>query len=385
MSMKRMNSITYRITGLMFLLVGCSVFILIYLVNQQMTGLFHQYLMSHNMGMMHVNVMPDHSISTVMGLPEQVFLASVHQSLIWVGLGILLIGLAASYALARSITVPLLKLSSAVGEIEQGNFGKKVEVESKDEIGELAVLFNRMSAALALNNSMRQRLFADITHELKTPLAVIHGHLEGMLEGVIDMNKEQIASVLEETIHLNRLIKDLKDLSLAEAGQLMLERSPTDINQLISRVIYMLEPLAEEKSIHIKQYLQVIPEFLMDQSRINQILYNLLTNALRYTPTQGTIHVFTEVAGQEWVKIGIGDSGPGIAAEDLPYVFDHFYRADKSRNRKSGGTGIGLAIVKQLVELHGGKVEVESTLGQGSIFYVYLPLHFADKLAGNIV
>ncbi len=376
MLLKKLNSITYRITGLMFLLVGLTVLLLIYLANVQMTDLFQEYLQSQSNGVGHA-MMDMQSHAVMMGPSEEMFLSSVHQSLKWVGAAILAGGLAISYALARSITVPLRELGEAVKEIEKGNLGQKVAVNSEDEIGRLARIFNRMSEALATNNRLRQRFIADIAHELKTPLAVIQGHLEGMLEGVIETDKDQLSSLYDETIHLNGLIKDLRVLSLAETGQLTIEKTATDINQLITKILYMLQPLADEKQIALQSELQNVPEVAVDMGRITQVLYNVLTNALRYTPTHGIIKVMTSVASEverSWIKITIEDNGPGISAADLPYVFDHFYRADESRNRKSGGSGIGLAIVRQLVEIHGGKVEVDSALGKGSRFFVYFPI-----------
>jgi two-component system sensor histidine kinase BaeS len=385
--LKKLNSITYRITGLMFLLVGLTVLLLIYLANVQMTDLFQEYLQSQSNGASRA-MMDMQSHAVMMGPSEEMFLSSVHQSLKWVGAAILAGGLAISYALARSITVPLRELGEAVKEIEKGNLGQKVAVNSEDEIGRLAKIFNRMSEALATNNRLRQRFIADIAHELKTPLAVIQGHLEGMLEGVIETNKDQLSSLYDETIHLNSLIKDLRVLSLAETGQLTIEKTATDLNQLITKILYMLQPLAEEKQIALQSELQTVPEVAVDMGRITQVLYNVLTNALRYAPTRGIIKVMTGVvneAERSWIKITIEDNGPGISAEDLPHVFDHFYRADESRNRKSGGSGIGLAIVRQLVEIHGGKVEVDSALGKGSRFFVYFPIDSKHKVAMALV
>lgn len=363
-----MISITYRITGLMFMLVALTASLLTYLANQQMTDLFKDYLVQlegHMMGHMG------------MGLPEWEFLESVHESLKWVGAGIVVVGLAASYALAHSITVPLRKLNSAVQEIARGNYGQRVFIDSGDEVQQLATGFNNMAEALETNNQLRRRLLADIAHELRTPLAVIKGNLEGMLDGVIEADKEQLASLHEETVHLTRLICDLRDLSLAEAGQLTLEKSPTDLRQLVSRSVSMLKPLASEKGIGLESSLAETPLVGLDASRINQVVYNLLTNAVRYTPAGGRISVATEVIvddKKDWIRLTVSDTGQGIAAEDLPHIFDHFYRADKSRNRKSGGSGIGLSIVKTLVETHGGRVEVASELGRGSSFYVLLPV-----------
>ncbi|SDD68208.1 sensor histidine kinase [Sporomusa acidovorans] len=376
-----MNSIIYRITGLMFLAVAITVFLLIYLANSQMTDLFQEYVTVQHMEMhrsMMTHMNPGgHGQAVMMGIPEQNFLTSVHQSLIWVGVALLVAGLAASYALARSITIPLRKVSAAALEIERGNFAQKVPVTSKDEVGSLALIFNSMAETLDNNNKLRQQFLANIAHELRTPLAVIQGHLEGMIDGIIEPNQKQLTSLHEEAVRLSRLIKDLKDLSLAEVRQLSLEVKEVAVNQTIEQALYMLKPLADEKEIIIKQNLtQELPPITADADRICQIFYNLITNAIRYTATGGEVTVSTELTTleeQDWVKVTVADNGPGINAFDLPYIFDHFYRGDKSRDRKSGGTGLGLAIVKQLAEIHGGKVQVESTVGKGSSFYVMLP------------
>jgi two-component system, OmpR family, sensor histidine kinase BaeS len=365
-------SITYRITGLMFLLITLTVFLLIYLANQQMDHQFHGYLANQ-----YQNFGGSGTAPGMMGQPEQDFLHSVHESLIWVGAAIVLVGLAASFALARSITIPLRKLNAATQAIEQGDLNYRVDIRSNDEVEHLASAFNKMTDALESTNRLRKQFLADIAHELRTPLAVIQGNLEGMLEGVVDADKEQLGSLYEETVHLNRLIKDLRDLSLAEAGQLSLEKQPTDIGQLVTRAVGMVKPLADEKAIKLNCGFDPAPLVDVDPNRINQVVYNLLTNAVRYSDVGGEMAVNTSIERQGptgWVQIAVRDSGQGITAADLPHIFDHFYRADKSRTRRSGGSGIGLAIVKQLVEAHGGKVRVESKLGKGSCFYILLPL-----------
>lgn len=368
-----MYSIVYQITGLMFSLIVTTVFILSYLADHQMQVHFSNYL---NQLPMHY-MMSNAPMMSVMGIPEQALLANIHRSLVWYGAGILLIGLIASYTLAQSITVPLRRLSAAAEAIEQGNLGHTVEIKSNDEVGQLALTFNRMSYALAENNRLRKRFLADIAHELRTPLSVIQGNLEGMLDGVVETSPEQIQSLHEETIHLNRIIKELRDLSLAEAGQLMLEKQDTDINLLISRAVHMLKPLAEEKKLQLYCSLQEAPKVSIDPMRINQVIYNLLSNAIRYTPDGGRVDVITCLVKEDtkdYITICVRDNGKGISSNDLPHIFEHFYRADFARDRKSGGSGIGLAIVKQLIELHSGKVEVKSEQGKGSEFIVYLPI-----------
>jgi two-component system sensor histidine kinase BaeS len=381
-----MNSITYRITGLMFLAVALTVFLLVYLANEQMTEQFREYLivqhMASNSNNMNGHASGNTAMTMIMGPLEETFLTTVHKSLIWVGMAILAAGLAASYAVARSITVPLRNLSRAAEQIEQGNFDQQVPVETKDEVGHLAAIFNRMAETLAMNTSLRRQFLANVAHELRTPLAIIQGHLEGMLDGVIEPSREQLASLHEEAIRINHLITDLRDLSLAEIRQLALEKSVTDVNQIVNRAVYMLKPLSDVKHISIHCILdETLPEIAVDPGRINQVFYNIIVNAIRYSPVHGVVEIITnqtEIEGQLWLEISVADNGPGIAQEDIPYIFDHFYRGDKSRDRKSGGSGLGLAIVKQLVEIHGGQVAVESKLGEGSIFQVLLPVDTED-------
>lgn len=384
---KQMNSITYRITGVMFLAVAFTVFLLVYLTNGQMNEHFKEYLVVQNMemgqnGMMKHMDVGNSTVAFVMGPSEETFLASVHKSLIWVGMAVLAAGLAASYAVARSITVPLRNLSRAAEQIEQGNFDQKVPVETKDEVGHLAAIFNRMAEALSINASLRRQFLANIAHELRTPLAIIQGHLEGMVDGVIEPSQEQLSSLHEEAIRLNRLITDLRDLSLAEVRQLALEKSSTNVNQIVSRAVYMLKPLADEKDIRVNCMLDELPELEADADRLNQVFYNILVNAIRYSPTKSIVKVVTvqeEIEGRSWLKVSVTDNGPGIAQEDIPHIFDHFYRGDKSRDRKSGGSGLGLAIVKQLVEIHGGRVAVKSKLGEGSVFQILLPVGLEEN------
>lgn len=347
------------------MLVLMNVFFLISYSRQRAEGLFHDYLLSQG-------------LSTAMGTAEQHFLFTFHQSLVWAGMVCAIIALLSSYVLARSITISLRQLSATVKDFEDGNLDGKVTVTSRDEIGELASAFNRVTTALAVNQRLRKRLLADIAHELNTPLTVIEGNLEGMLCGLVSKDEEQLQSLHEEAEHLSKLISDLKDLSLAEAGQLELERWPVDMNLFFSRMVQMLRPLADEKGLQlIYDDPGPLPPILADNKRIHQVFQNLLTNAFRYTPAGGVISISLYEIGQEnnrWLQIDIKDTGLGIAEDDLPYIFERFYRTSRSRDRKSGGSGLGLAIVKEIVEIHNGRVMVKSQQGSGSTFTVYLPV-----------
>ena len=368
-------SITYRYSLLMFLLITVTVLMLTYFANYQMDTHFQQYLVERQI-VVSQNPAGITTIDMVMGPTEITMLSSIHRSLLWIGLGMIFVGLVASYILARDITIPLRKLNLGAQAVASGQYDYQVPVTTEDEVGQLAGAFNQMSKSLAENQVLRKKLFADIAHEMKTPLAIIQGNLEGILDGVIEANPDQIKSLLEETVHLNRIITDLRDLSLAEAGQLILEKTPSDIDALISRSVQMLHPLAEAKRVEIREELGAVSKLQVDSGRLTQVIYNLLTNAIRYTPEHGSVTVSSAVVSEkdeEWVRIQVQDTGIGIKEEDLSLVFNHFYRADASRDRKSGGAGLGLAIVKQLVERHEGFVTVSSVLGQGSLFEVYLP------------
>lgn len=369
-----MNSIAYRLAGLMFLTVALTVILIVYLANLQMTQLFQEYLVIQNS-------VPGqgagHPAGGHLGMPEMTFLESVHASLIWVGAVMMVIGMAASYLMARSITVPLRNLSRAAEAIAQGNLNQKVPVETKDEVGHLAAIFNRMVETLSNNNRMRRQFLANIAHELRTPLAIIQGHLEGMADGVIEPNREQLLSLHEESIRLNRLITDLRDLSLAEVGQLALDKQPAGLNEVVRKATYLLQPMADAKQIQMSvNFGEDVPDVTIDVDRISQVVCNLLVNAVSYTHEGGRVDICTKRivrGGTVWAAIVVQDNGPGISAEDLPHLFDHFYRGEKSRNRKSGGSGLGLAIVRHLVEAHGGTVEAAGRQDRGARFEVRLP------------
>ncbi len=278
------------------------------------------------------------------------------------GIAALAIGL----ILFRHIIAPVQAVTQAAQRIAAGHLDQRVPVTSRDEIGQLASAFNHMADALARDQQLRRNMIADIAHELRTPLSVIQANLEAMLDGVLPATPQEIASLRDEVALLARLVADLRLLSLAEAGQLKLERAETDLGALVSRMVERMRPRAEVSGIALEtDVAPELPPVHVDADRISQVISNLVSNALRYTPAGGKIAVraWPEAAA---VAVSVTDTGPGIAAEDLPYVFDRFYRADKSRSRSSGGSGLGLAIVKQLVEAHGGRVWVESPVFNGA-------------------
>jgi signal transduction histidine kinase len=230
-----------------------------------------------------------------------------------------------------------------------------------------------MAATLEQAEQSRRQLTADIAHELRTPLTIIEGTVEGILDDVFEADSEHLNSIKEQTLLLTHLINDLRDISLIESGQLTLNFQPTDIVDLVKRVVTGFKPNAGEKNIQLDMSSSIESlEIEVDPVRMEQVISNLLRNAIRHTPEGGTISVIINRAATG-VELSVSDTGEGIAAEDLPHVFERFYRSGTSRSRKEGGTGLGLAIVKQMVEAHGGSVSVESTHGKGSTFGISLP------------
>jgi signal transduction histidine kinase len=306
---------------------------------------------------------------------REVLFSSRIRNAIW-GATLIAAGLGVLVALwvASRIGKPVAELTQATRAIARGGPAPLVPVTGRDEMAELGKAFNHMAAQLAEEEQQRRRLFAGIAHELRTPLAVIQGTLEGMLDRVIEPTPERIAGLHSQAVLLKRLITDLRDLSLAQAGQLQLHRRTIDAAGVVRETLEALAPLADERTVALRVEAPAhLPPVNADPDRLRQVVQNLVENALRHTPAGGEVRITLRGRNGEGVQMMVVDTGSGIGAEDLPHVFEHFYRADASRARSSGGTGMGLAIVKSLVEAHGGQVRVESAPGAGSTFTVTLP------------
>jgi len=317
----------------------------------------------------------DSGMSLYMGTAERAFLDAVRNSLWLAALVAVLVGVALGFLFSWLITGPMRQLTLAARKVAIGDFSQRVPQKTDDEIGEVSAAFNTMAEQLEKKEKSKRQLLADIAHELRNPLSIIQGNLEAWLDGVLTPAPDQIASVYDETVLLSRLITDLRDLSLAEAGQLKLSQSATELGEFIFAEITSVQNRCQEKQVSISAELPTgLPLVFIDRDRIRQVLHNLIDNALRYTPAGGIIKIGATYTTPGWVTVSVADSGGGIVPEDLPCVFDHFYKADRSRHRGHGGAGIGLAMVKQLVELHGGKVWVESQKGKGSTFFFTLPV-----------
>ena len=286
-----------------------------------------------------------------------------------VGVSILLTAL-----LSRRILAPVRALTQAARRFGKGDLSSRVEYEGKDELGELAASFNSMASNLENLEKQRRIMVADIAHELRTPLSNLRGYLEAIADGVIQPDEANIRSLSEEANHLSRLVNELQELSLADAGALKLDIQPFDIAALLTDAVMAMQPAALSHHLTLSADIpEDLPEIPIDPYRIRQVITNLLNNAVTHTPADGLVTV-TASLSQKSVIISVSDTGEGIPEEDIPYIFERFYRVDKSRNRTTGGTGLGLTIAKRLIEAHGGSISVASTFGKGTVFTVKLPL-----------
>jgi len=297
---------------------------------------------------------------------------SLDRSFFWTFLGATLFGIAMAIAIARWISVPVERLTAAARRMESGDLAVRVEPAGGAELAELAHGFNAMAAALDRNEEQRKRMVSDVAHELRAPLTNIRCELESMQDGLTTPTPERIASLHEETMHLAHLVDDLQDLALAEAGRLEIDAQPVSVSSLARRAAAGMEMRARERGVTIVVEGNDDIFVLADARRAVQILTNLLANAVAHMEKPGNVRVTWKRNGDEAI-IRVIDSGVGIPPDELPRIFERFYRVDVSRSRSTGGAGLGLPIVRQLVAAHGGRVWAESEVGVGSTFSFSLP------------
>lgn len=296
------------------------------------------------------------------------FMQSVNWGLLLAG-G--LAGLAAvvlTFVLSRRIVHPVAELTNAARELENGDLSQRVNAPLHGEIGKLAHAFNAMAETLSRTETARRNMVSDVAHELRSPLTNIRGYLEAIQDGILQPDRALIDLIYEEAILLNNIVQDLQELALAEAGQLRFTRREVQIEEIIEQTVALLQPTAQTQHIDLSYHIPYrLPPVYADPHRFSQVLRNLLTNAVKYTPAGGSVTV-TAAAHMKEVEIRVTDTGSGIDAEHIPYLFERFYRADPSRSRITGGAGLGLAIARQFVEGMGGNIRVESEIGQGTTF-----------------
>jgi len=308
---------------------------------------------------------------------ESRFLQRTNDALLFASLAALGVALLIGILLARTLTKPIKALTNAAEGMAAGKLEQQVPVKSRDEIGQLAKSFNQMSSEVVRVNRLRRQLTADIAHDLRTPLTVIAGYIESMRDGVLKPTPERMTLIYSEIERLQKLVDDLKVLSLADSGELSLHRQNLAPEDLLKRAAELFSHAARRQKVGLEVKTEKdLPSILVDEARMMQVLGNLVSNALRYTPARGKVTLGAQSTGSE-VVITVTDNGSGIPADELPYIFDRFHRGDKSRHSDNGESGLGLAIVKALVESHGGRVWAESKTGEGACISLAFPV--ADK------
>jgi signal transduction histidine kinase len=299
---------------------------------------------------------------------HRAFLTAVHRYLLWASLVALLLAFALSYLLTKRVLRPLTQMSEASRQIASGNFTARVEATRADEIGELGTAFNLMGDSLEKLERLRKTMVADVAHELRTPLTNLRGYLEGLSDGVIPADKQTLEMLQQENLRLVTLVDGLGQLARADAAHAYLERQPVDLQTCIREILSLYRMNFEEKKINVTTHFVDRVMVQADRDKMLQVIRNLVENCWKYTPTNGVVTVSCTLV-HKCVRIDFINSGQGIPEQDLPFIFERFFTADPSRSREAGGAGIGLAIVKQLVEAHGGKVGGESSENRTRIWF----------------
>ena len=310
------------------------------------------------------------------------FLQSVWWQFLLVGAVAATISLVVARFLARGMTQPLRDMAAAARRMETGDYEVRVETRSRDEVGRLAAAFNRMSAELADLEQSRRDLVANVSHELKTPITAIRAHLENLLDGVERPDPATLEVMLGQADRLGRLVDQLLELSKLESGELPLRREQLALRPLVDELISEIDVARSDRSVSLRNEVpDDLPALFADRERLHQVLFNLVDNAVRFTPEGGDVRVTAHRVNGS-VQIAVADTGAGIPAEHLPRLFERFYRADPARSRDDGGTGIGLAIARSVVEAHGGTIRAESEPGRGSVFTFDVPASTPNGSAG---
>lgn len=331
----------------------------------------------------HMAAMAEMMAGGMMGMNADLYASfrrAVTEALVLAGSAATLAALVVSAFVSRRVVLPVQEMQAASQRIAAGHYGERVGVpgdagrDDVDELGRLALSFNQMAAQLEQIEAMRRDLIGNVAHELRTPLASIKGYMEGLIDGVLPAEAATFQQVSREADRLQRLVRDLQELSRVETGSLALDRQSTPLSRLVDAVVARLGRQYEEKGVVLAVDLAAdLPPVRADEDRIGQVLLNLVGNALQFTPAGGQVLIRAEREGG-LVRVAVEDTGIGIPPEHLSHLFERFYRVDKSRSRAGGGSGIGLTISKHLVEAHGGEMKAASPgPGQGSTFSFTLP------------
>ncbi len=373
-----MNRLWIRLTFAFIAVVVLAVVIAAALSEVTTDHQFRQYL-QHRQAALNGGSPPHNGMmagsgngAMMMMTADEDFLKQLRSNLLIAALIAAGIGAVLGVAISRTIASPLKTLSIAAHDFAARQWESRVPIQGTLEFSEVARAFNTMADELQRAENTRRNLMADIAHELRTPLTVMQGDLRALLDGVYPLELEEIASLYDETRLLSRLVSDLHELALADAGQLPLKQEPIDIKSILETTVEHFATAAEAQNSTITLECENLSPVTADADRVKQVLHNLLANALRHTTGASVSLSSHKQSG--FVRIEVKDSGEGIDAKDLPYIFDRFYRSDSSRSRMTGGSGLGLAIARVWVTAMGGTIGAESKRGQGSTFWFTLPL-----------
>ncbi len=360
------RSLLWKLLGINFLAVGIAVFLASTTVSRVTDEIFFRLMQEYHLRVEFMQPLMSAA------LRRSIFRAS----LVAGGLGLLL-----SLVLFRQVVRPLRGMMSMAEQIAAGDYAARLRISSKDEVGSLAESLNRMAAALESLERLRKDLVANVAHELRTPLANLRGYMEAIQDGVTPASTEAIGWLHEEVMRLVRLVDALHELSRFDANLPHVRAEPVDVGALVRRLVELRRPEFLTRGLTVKSDVGVNRNLKADPDLLSQALYNLIDNALKFTPAGGAVGVRVAPEG-EIVRIAVTNTGEGIASEDLPYIFERFYRGDKSRSRSRGGAGIGLSIVKEVARVHGGDVGASSQDGQTTV-WLTLPVGAGAALAGR--
>lgn len=320
----------------------------------------------------HYNTITNGEVLNGINQIRYAYLRDINNVIIGISLIMIIVVISISIFLSQQISKPIIVVSKMTDSIKKGGYDQTLEYESSIvEIDNLINSINNLSKELYNMENMRKRLTSDISHELRTPLTSIQTHLEAMIDGIWEPSEERLISVNEEVIRISHLVNQLKNLAKFDSEESKLDISEVDLKQLVKNIIYNNESYALEKNININSSLEDIRAFI-DKEKISQVIINLISNAIRYTNNNGEIFIKLYKV-EDFIKISVKDNGIGIPKESVDYIFERFYRVDKSRCRNTGGTGVGLTICKSIIDLHGGNIEVKSEVNIGSKFIITIP------------
>jgi signal transduction histidine kinase len=301
---------------------------------------------------------------------HKMFLTSIHYYLVWASLAALGLAIVLSYLLTRRVLRPLSQMTEITKEVAAGNFSLRTKVSTNDEVGELGVAFNKMADSLEQIEQLRKNMVADVAHELRTPLTNLRGYLEALHDGIIPPTTETFQMLQQENLRLVHLVENLQQLARADAARAYLKREKLNLTDLVQQMVQLQEPNFREKNIEVTISNHASDmKVAADRDKVLQALRNMTENCWKYTPAGGRVTISLSTVAQG-MKVDFQNSGPGILKEDLPYVFERFFRADRSRSRDAGGAGIGLAITRELIEAHGGQVGADSYPGETHIWFI---------------